>query len=78
MFDSDEFYMDENTQNRAGHFLKRYKKQWPLPDWKWQQNLLLTDTKEINAIAVANASMQGKVAGQLLQQIRQRKPAAPR
>lgn len=76
LFDSDEFYMNEQTQNRAGYFLKRYKKQWQLPDWKWQQNLLLTETKEINAIAVANASMQGKVAGQLLQQIRQENPQA--
>jgi ATP-dependent helicase/nuclease subunit B len=76
LFDSDDFYMEGDSQNRAGHFLKRYKKRWPLPDWKWQQNLLQTDTKEINAIAVANASMQGKIAGQLLQEIRRENPNA--
>lgn len=76
LFDSDDFYMDDHSQNRAGLFLKRYKKAWKLGDWKWQQNLLLTDTKEINTIAVANASMQGKVAGQLLQEIRRENPRA--
>jgi hypothetical protein len=76
LFDSDDFYMEEGSQNRAGLFLKRYKKTWKLPDWKWQQNLLRTDTKEINTIAVANASMQGKIAGQLLQDIRRENPGA--
>ncbi|MDB5261209.1 MAG: hypothetical protein JWQ14_490 [Adhaeribacter sp.] len=76
LFDSDDFYMADTAQNRAGQFLKKYKKAWPLPDWKWQQNLLQTDTKEINAIAVANASMQGKIAGQLLQDIRRQNPSA--
>jgi len=76
LFDADEFYMEENSQNRAGHFLRKYKKSWQLPEWKWQQNNLRTTAKEINAIAVANASMQGKIAGQLLQQIRQENPQA--
>lgn len=70
LFDSDEFYMEENTPNRAGGFLRQYKSSWGLPEWRWQQNVLLTDEKEINIIGVANASMQGKLAGQLLQQIR--------
>nr|WP_246597025.1 PD-(D/E)XK nuclease family protein [Pontibacter aydingkolensis] len=72
LFDSDDFYMDENTPNRAGSFLRKYKSTWKLPEWHWQQNLLLTDEKEINVIGVANASMQGKLAGQLLQEIREK------
>ncbi|MBD1396215.1 PD-(D/E)XK nuclease family protein [Pontibacter sp. JH31] len=71
LFDSDDFYMDEGTPNRAGSFLRKYKSTWKLEEWRWQQNLLLTDEKEINVIGVANASMQGKLAGQLLQEIRQ-------
>ncbi|GHA59418.1 PD-(D/E)XK nuclease family protein [Pontibacter akesuensis] len=70
LFDSDDFYMDEATPNRAGSFLRKYKSTWGMPEWRWQQNLLLTDDKEINVIGVANASMQGKLAGQLLQEIR--------
>lgn len=70
LFDSDDFYMEEGTPNRAGTFLRKYKSTWKLPEWRWQQNLLLTDEKEINVIGVANASMQGKLAGQLLQEIR--------
>ncbi|RAU83130.1 PD-(D/E)XK nuclease family protein [Pontibacter arcticus] len=70
LFDSDDFYMEEATPNRAGAFLRKYKSTWKLPEWRWQQNLLLTDEKEINVIGVANASMQGKLAGQLLQEIR--------
>jgi ATP-dependent helicase/nuclease subunit B len=71
LFDSDDFYMEEGSPNRAGSFLRQYKSTWKLPEWRWQQNLLLTDEKEINVIGVANASMQGKLAGQLLQEIRQ-------
>ncbi|PRY11990.1 PD-(D/E)XK nuclease superfamily protein [Pontibacter ummariensis] len=71
LFDSDDFYMEADTPNRAGTFLRKYKSNWNLPEWRWQQNLLLTDEKEINVIGVANASMQGKLAGQLLQEIRQ-------
>ncbi|MFD2515579.1 PD-(D/E)XK nuclease family protein [Pontibacter locisalis] len=71
LFDSDEFYMEEGTPNRAGSYLRKYKSTWKLPEWRWQQNLLLTDEKEINVIGVANASMQGKLAGQLLQEIRE-------
>ncbi|MEJ8801828.1 PD-(D/E)XK nuclease family protein [Pontibacter sp. H249] len=72
LFDSDDFYMEENTPNRAGSFLRKYKNTWKLPEWRWQQNLLLTEEKEINVIGVANASMQGKLAGQLLQEIREK------
>nr|WP_262910487.1 PD-(D/E)XK nuclease family protein [Pontibacter silvestris] len=72
LFDSDNFYMEEGSPNRAGSFLRKYKSTWKLPEWRWQQNLLLTDEKEINVIGVANASMQGKLAGQLLQEIRQK------
>ncbi|WP_192820769.1 PD-(D/E)XK nuclease family protein [Rufibacter sp. LB8] len=75
-FDSDAYYMAPESDKRAGHFLKRYKAKWPLPEWNWEQNLLLTDTKEINAIGVANASMQGKIAGQLLREIREKDPSA--
>ncbi|WP_018477883.1 PD-(D/E)XK nuclease family protein [Pontibacter roseus] len=71
LFDSDDFYMEEGIPNRAGSFLRQYKSTWKLPEWRWQQNMLLTDEKEINVIGVANASMQGKLAGQLLQEIRQ-------
>ncbi|MFT2007654.1 PD-(D/E)XK nuclease family protein [Pontibacter sp. 13R65] len=71
LFDSDDFYMEPDSPNRAGSFLRKYKSSWNLPEWRWQQNLLLTSQKEINVIGVANASMQGKLAGQLLQEIRQ-------
>ena len=76
LFDSDEFYMREDTTNKAGYFLKKYQRRWNLPEWRWQQNRLLTEAKEIKSIGVANASMQGKVAGQLLQEIREADPLA--
>jgi ATP-dependent helicase/nuclease subunit B len=72
LFDSDEFYMEDGTPNRAGGYLRKYKSTWKLDEWRWQQNLLLTDQKEINVIGVANASMQGKLVGQLLREMRQR------
>src|SRR5690606_23881055 len=45
LFDTDDFYMEENTANRAGNFIRKYKSAWKLPEWRWQQNLLLTDEK---------------------------------
>lgn len=76
LFDSDDFYMNDGSPNRAGSFIRKYKNTWKLPEWRWQQNLLLTDEKEINVIGVANSSMQGKLAGQLLQQIREKEKHA--
>ena len=66
IWDADEYYMKDNTENKAGMFLKKYKKNWGSTNWKFQSNYLLNNEKEVKVITVDNASVQGKVANQLL------------
>ncbi|MCU0444009.1 MAG: PD-(D/E)XK nuclease family protein [Microscillaceae bacterium] len=66
IWDSDEYYMQDQTENKAGLFLKKYKHHWASTNWKFQSEYLQKSEKEITIIQVANASMQGKVANQLL------------
>jgi hypothetical protein len=66
IWDADEYYMQAQTENKAGYFLKKYKHHWASTNWKYQTDNLGHSDKEISIINVANASMQGKVANQLL------------
>jgi hypothetical protein len=76
-FDGDPFYLEETSPNRAGQALRRYWRQWNLPtdDFTYQDHLR-GRPHHIRLLGVANASMQGKLAGQLLAEARQRNPAA--
>ncbi|GAA3932312.1 PD-(D/E)XK nuclease family protein [Hymenobacter algoricola] len=75
-FDGDAFYLDHDSPNRAGQHLRRYRKNWELPNEAFggPANLLRGLEREVRFVGVANASMQGKVAGQLLAEARQRHP----
>ena len=75
-FDGDAFYMDQDSPNRAGQHLRRYRQRWELPNEAFggPANLLRGLEREVRFVGVANASMQGKVAGQLLAEARQRHP----
>jgi ATP-dependent helicase/nuclease subunit B len=79
-FDADPFYLEEGSVNRAGQFLRRYlsKKSWNLPREAFGDGTeyLRTLPHHIRFVGVANASMQGKVAGQLLAEARQANPKA--
>ncbi|MBC6698642.1 PD-(D/E)XK nuclease family protein [Hymenobacter puniceus] len=67
-FDGDSFYMDADTPNRAGQHLRRYLTRWELPleAFGGPADLLRGLPRHVRFVGVANASMQGKVAGQLL------------
>jgi ATP-dependent helicase/nuclease subunit B len=75
-FDADPFYLDALSPNRAGQHLRRYFKKWDLPreamgggvEW------LRATAKHVRYLGVANPSMQGKLAGQLLAEARQLNP----
>ncbi|UOQ64531.1 hypothetical protein [Hymenobacter volaticus] len=72
-FDADLFYLDFDSPNRAGQHLKSYLKRWAPPefgDFGAPTDLLRTLPRHIRFVGVANASMQGKVAGQLLAEAR--------
>jgi len=82
-FDGDAFYLDAESPNRAGQYLRRYRKQWDLPAEafggvpghglpEWLRGL----PRQVQFVGVANSSMQGKVAGQLLAESRRLDPRA--
>jgi hypothetical protein len=65
LWDTDSYYMEYNTEAKAGDLLRRYKAQGKLGEWNWQSDYLSTDKKDFYMIGVLNASMQGKVASQI-------------
>ncbi|SFP75781.1 PD-(D/E)XK nuclease family protein [Hymenobacter arizonensis] len=75
-FDGDPFYLEEASPNRAGQHLRRYFKSWNLP----RENMgggvewLRGQPHHVRYLGVANPSMQGKLAGQLLAEARRRYP----
>ncbi|MBD2768094.1 PD-(D/E)XK nuclease family protein [Hymenobacter sp. BT664] len=77
-FDADPFYLEEDSPNRAGQHLRRYFKSWNLPrehmgggvEW------LRGQPHHVRYLGVANPSMQGKLAGQLLAEARRQHPDA--
>ncbi len=68
IWDADSYYMQPNDENKAGLFLRKYKKDWKNTHWFFQSEYLANSPKNITVLSVANASMQGKVANQLLKQ----------
>ena len=77
-FDGDPFYLEEGSPNRAGQHLRRYLKDWNLPrdNFGGGVEYLRGQPHHIRYLGVANPSMQGKLAGQLLAEARQRYPEA--
>jgi hypothetical protein len=71
LWDTDSYYMEKNTQVKAGDLLRRYKREGKLGAWNWQSDDLLTQRKDIYIMGVLNASMQGKSAFQIYQQLLQ-------
>ena len=77
-FDGDPFYLEKDSPNRAGQHLRRYFEQWSLPldafgggvEW------LRGRPHHVRYLGVANPSMQGKLAGQLLAEARRDYPDA--
>jgi len=76
-FDGDPFYLEEASPNRAGQALRRYWSKWNLPRHTFTyEEHLRGRPHHLRLLGVANASMQGKLAGQLLAEARQRNPTA--
>jgi ATP-dependent helicase/nuclease subunit B len=77
-FDGDPFYLEDDSPNRAGQALRGYWRKWNLArhDTFTLQEHLRGRPHHVRMLGVANASMQGKLAGQLLAEARQRNPDA--
>ncbi|WP_245327681.1 PD-(D/E)XK nuclease family protein [Hymenobacter fodinae] len=77
-FDGDTFYLEPGSPNRAGQHIRRYQDIFELPNENLggPADLLRGLPRDIRFVGVANASMQGKVAGQLLAESRRENPSA--
>ena len=74
-FDADPFYLADDSPNRAGQALRRYWGKWNLPrDTFTLHEHLRQAPHHVRLLGVANASAQGKLAGQLLAEARRRYP----
>ncbi|KAA9327485.1 PD-(D/E)XK nuclease family protein [Hymenobacter busanensis] len=81
-FDTDRFYLDGDSPNRAGLPFRRLAESLDLPPTAFgfadtgAEDLLRTLPRTVRQVGVANNSMQGKVAGQLVVESLQRNPGA--
>ena len=77
-FDADPFYLEADSPNRAGQHLRRYFTQWhlPLANMGGGVEWLRGQPRHVRYLGVANPSMQGKLAGQLLADARRQYPEA--
>jgi ATP-dependent helicase/nuclease subunit B len=74
-FDADPFYLEEGSPNRAGQHLRRYFKDWNLlREHMGGTEWLRGQPRHVRYLGVANPSMQGKLAGQLLAEARRQFP----
>ncbi len=65
LWDTDNYYMSDNQNIEGGELLRKYKAAGWAGDWKWSEDYLMNNPKEIHTYAVPNASMQAKVAGDI-------------
>ncbi|MFM7024173.1 MAG: PD-(D/E)XK nuclease family protein [Flavobacteriales bacterium] len=65
LFDSDEYYLYNKSQE-AGTFLRKYMNSWKASDFRWKEDLLQKDNKNINIIACPQNIIQAKVAGEIV------------
>ena len=77
-FDADPFYLEKDSPNRAGQHLRRYLEKWnlPLDNLGGGTEWLRGTPHHVRFLGVANPSMQGKLAGQLLAEARRQYPDA--
>jgi hypothetical protein len=78
LWDSDAYYMTENTGVEAGSSLRDYRFRGTFGPWQWMGTDLIDTPKTITTYAVPNATLQTKVAGQLyLDMLNGDEPQAP-
>ncbi|MEZ0538778.1 PD-(D/E)XK nuclease family protein [Fibrella arboris] len=89
IWDLDSYYLDD-TEQEAGYFLRQYKNQKGFPGFKNRTghvgqgeaetvgigNTLTTTPKQMRMVGVPTASLQAKVAGQLIDQVQEEDPTS--
>lgn len=69
LWDTDSYYLNDDEQE-AGSFIRKYinrEKLFNKKEFRWKENLLLTEEKNITIIGVAKDVGQAKTAGDILQ-----------
>jgi hypothetical protein len=74
LWDSDSYYMSENTVVEAGKSLREYQRSKAFGEWNWTGEDLLSTEKHITIYGVPNATLQTKVAGELYQRMKRFDP----
>lgn len=74
LWDSDSYYMSENTVVEAGKSLREYQRSKEFGEWNWTGDDLLSTEKHITIYGVPNATLQTKVAGELYQRMKRFDP----
>ncbi|KAB2879602.1 PD-(D/E)XK nuclease family protein [bacterium] len=68
IWDMDAYYV-RNDKQEAGHYVRKYLREWKISSPKWEKNFLLSERKKIQIIGAAKHVGQAKVAGDLLEKI---------
>ncbi len=69
IWDMDTYYI-RNENQEAGHYIRKYLREWKIADPRWEKDFLLSEKKNIHIIGVSKQVGQAKVAGDLLQSSR--------
>lgn len=65
IWDMDAYYI-RNEDQEAGHYLRKYLRDWKIRDPQWEKDFLLSKKKNIHIIGVSKQVGQAKVAGELI------------
>ncbi len=73
LWDSDAYYMTDNTYLEAGRYMRRMRERRIFgPEWNWMSRDLSDSEKTIHVYGVPNATLQTRVAGRIYSEIRKR------
>ena len=68
IWDMDAYYIRNDSQE-AGHYIRKYLREWNIENRQWEKDFLLSEKKNIQIIGVSKQVGQAKVAGDLVQKL---------
>lgn len=69
IWDMDAYYI-RNENQEAGHYIRKYLREWKIDDPRWEKDFLLSEKKNIHIIGVSKQVGQAKVAGDLIEKFK--------
>ena len=77
IWDMDTYYI-RNEDHEAGHYIRKYLRDWKISDPRWEKDFLLSEKKNIHVIGVSKQVGQAKVAGDLVKKLQLTEKSADR